>query len=91
MADDLKLLTKEDLFPRYGNRFLYNLALVMALVPATLVFAVVPFGNTEVVGVILFSKYFLAFELVSLVLLIGMIGAVLIGRKESQVYEDDTP
>ncbi|HAV40602.1 MAG TPA: hydroxyacid dehydrogenase [Aquificaceae bacterium] len=49
------------------------------------------FGNTEVVGVILFSKYFLAFELVSLVLLIGMIGAVLIGRKEAQVYEDDTP
>lgn len=48
------------------------------------------FGNTEVVGSILFSKYFLAFELVSLVLLIGMIGAVLIGRKEEQVYEDDT-
>jgi NADH-quinone oxidoreductase subunit H len=44
LADGLKLLTKEDLFPRYGNRFLYNLALVMALVPATLVFAVVPFG-----------------------------------------------
>jgi len=48
-------------------------------------------GNTEVVGAILFSKYFLAFEVVSLVLLIGMIGAVLIGRKESQTYEDDTP
>ncbi|MFN3947317.1 MAG: NADH-quinone oxidoreductase subunit J [Aquificaceae bacterium] len=48
-------------------------------------------GNAEVVGSILFSKYFLAFELVSLVLLIGMIGAVLIGRKEGQVYEDDTP
>lgn len=48
------------------------------------------FGNTEVVGSILFSKYFFAFEVVSLVLLIGMIGAVLIGRKESQTYEDDT-
>jgi len=47
-------------------------------------------GNTEVVGSILFSKYFFAFEVVSLVLLIGMIGAVLIGRKESQTYEDDT-
>ncbi|MCS7262463.1 MAG: NADH-quinone oxidoreductase subunit NuoH [Aquificaceae bacterium] len=44
LADGLKLITKEDLFPRYGNRFLYNLALVMALVPAALVFAVVPFG-----------------------------------------------
>ncbi len=47
-------------------------------------------GNTEVVGSILFTKYFFAFEVVSLVLLIGMIGAVLIGRKESQTYEDDT-
>ncbi len=44
LADGLKLITKEDLFPRYGNRFLYNLAIVLALVPATLVFAVVPFG-----------------------------------------------
>ncbi|GAB6066681.1 NADH-quinone oxidoreductase subunit J [Aquifex pyrophilus] len=47
-------------------------------------------GNAEVIGAILFSKYFLAFEVVSLVLLIGMIGAVLIGRKEKQTYEDDT-
>ena len=44
LADGLKLITKEDLFPRYGNKFLYNLAIVLALVPATLVFAVVPFG-----------------------------------------------
>ncbi len=44
LADGLKLITKEDLFPRYGNKFLYNLAIIMALVPATLVFAVVPFG-----------------------------------------------
>ncbi|ADC89847.1 NADH-ubiquinone/plastoquinone oxidoreductase chain 6 [Thermocrinis albus DSM 14484] len=47
--------------------------------------------NTEAVGVILFSKYFLAFELVSLVLLIGMLGAILIGRKEERVYENDSP
>jgi len=39
---------------------------------------------------ILFSKYFIAFEIVSLVLLMGMIGAVLIGRKESQTYDGDT-
>ncbi len=47
-------------------------------------------GNAEIVGSLLFSKYFLAFEVVSLVLLIGMIGAVLIGRKESQTYDSDT-
>jgi len=49
------------------------------------------FGNVEVIGGILFSKYFLAFELVSLVLLIGMIGAVIIGRKEAQTYDNHTP
>ncbi len=51
LADGLKLITKEDLFPRYGNKFLYNLAIVMALVPAVLVFAVIPFGpEFEVFG-----------------------------------------
>lgn len=49
------------------------------------------YGNTQVIGAILFSKYFFAFELVSLVLLIGMIGAVIIGRKEAQTYENDKP
>jgi len=44
LADGLKLITKEDLFPRYGNKFLYNLAIFLALVPAVLVFAVIPFG-----------------------------------------------
>lgn len=52
LADGLKLLTKEDLSPRYGNKFLYNLAIVMALVPASLVFALVPFGpEFEVLGI----------------------------------------
>ncbi|SHK58533.1 NADH-quinone oxidoreductase subunit J family protein [Thermocrinis minervae] len=48
-------------------------------------------GNLRAVGVILFSKYFLAFELVSLILLVAIIGAVAIGRKEARTYEDDTP
>jgi len=48
-------------------------------------------GNTQLVGSVLFSKYFFAFELVSLVLLVGMIGAVIIGRKEEKTYEDHTP
>ncbi len=52
IADGLKLITKEDLFPGRGNRFLYNLAIVLALVPATLVFALIPFGpEFEVLGI----------------------------------------
>ncbi len=53
--------------------------------------AIKKLGNTEVIGSVLFSKYFFAFEVVSLVLLVGMIGAVIIGRKEKQTYENDTP
>ena len=44
LADGIKLLTKEDILPSSANQVLYNLAIVMALVPASLVFAVVPFG-----------------------------------------------
>ncbi len=50
LADGLKLLTKEDLFPSQGNKILYNLALIMALVPASLVFAVIPFGPSFKIG-----------------------------------------
>ena len=52
IADGVKLITKEDLFPSRGNKILYNLAIVLALVPATLVFALIPFGpEFEVFGV----------------------------------------
>ena len=44
LADGIKLLTKEDILPSSANPILYNLAIIMALVPASLVFAVVPFG-----------------------------------------------
>ncbi len=38
--------------------------------------------STSVVGKYLFSNYLLPFEVVSLVLLVGIIGAVVLGRKE---------
>ncbi len=44
IADGLKLITKEELIPRYASTFLYNLALILAIVSAVLVFAFVPFG-----------------------------------------------
>lgn len=50
LADGLKLITKEDLFPSMGNRILYNLAIILALVPAALVFAVIPFGPEFSIG-----------------------------------------
>lgn len=44
VADVLKLLIKEDIQPARVDKWLYTLAPIMALVPALIVFAVVPFG-----------------------------------------------
>jgi NADH-quinone oxidoreductase subunit J len=41
-------------------------------------------GNTEAVGWNLYRDYLLPFEVVSIVLLVAMIGAIVMGRKESE-------
>jgi NADH-quinone oxidoreductase subunit H len=54
-ADVLKLLTKEDVVPYGANRVLHQLAPVIALVPAIVTLAVVPFGGTYTLGGTTFS------------------------------------
>ncbi|MDI6807716.1 MAG: NADH-quinone oxidoreductase subunit NuoH [Candidatus Eisenbacteria bacterium] len=44
IADGLKLLFKEDIFPSQADKFLHLLAPVIAFITALLTFAVVPFG-----------------------------------------------
>ncbi len=44
-ADVLKLLTKEDVVPAGANRIVHQLAPVIALVPAIITLAVIPFGG----------------------------------------------
>lgn len=48
IADALKLLVKEDLTPARSEKFVFLLAPVLIIVPALLVFAVIPFGPTDV-------------------------------------------
>ena len=50
VADPLKFLTKEDFVPPRGDRFLHTLAPCMALFPALVTFAVIPFGDVLVLG-----------------------------------------
>ncbi len=44
-TDGLKMFFKEDFIPRRAHRAMYTLAPIMALVPAMVVFAIVPFGD----------------------------------------------
>ena len=50
IADPLKFLTKEDFVPPSGDKFLHTLAPCMALFPALVTFAVIPFGDVLTVG-----------------------------------------
>lgn len=49
-TDGLKMLFKEDFIPRRAHRPLYNLAPLMAFIPALVVFAIVPFGDALCYG-----------------------------------------
>lgn len=50
LADPIKFLTKEDFIPPQGDRWLHRLAPCMALFPALVTFAVIPFGDVLILG-----------------------------------------
>ncbi len=50
LADGLKLIFKEELIPAQADRIIFILAPVITLVPALLLFAVVPMGGTVPIG-----------------------------------------
>ncbi len=46
IADGLKLITKEDIIPANASKVLFVVSPAIAMVPALLTFAVIPFGDT---------------------------------------------
>ncbi len=50
IADPIKFLFKEDFIPATGDRLLHTLAPCLALFPALVTFAVIPFGDVLVLG-----------------------------------------
>lgn len=50
IADGIKLLTKEDLIPETADRPIFNLAPIVLMFPAFLVFAIIPFGDNSFLG-----------------------------------------
>ena len=47
IADPIKLILKEDITPVKADRMMFTLAPIISLVPALVVFAVIPFGGDE--------------------------------------------
>jgi NADH-quinone oxidoreductase subunit H len=45
-ADAMKMIWKEDFIPKNGDRLLHGLAPILAMFPALVTFAVIPFGTT---------------------------------------------
>jgi NADH-quinone oxidoreductase subunit H len=45
VADAIKLITKEEVFPARANRTLFLIAPLLSLIPALLIMAVIPFGD----------------------------------------------
>ncbi len=50
VADPIKFLTKEDFIPPGGDKALHTLAPCLALFPALVIFAVIPFGDVLIIG-----------------------------------------
>jgi NADH-quinone oxidoreductase subunit H len=46
IADGVKLMLKEDIVPERADRWIFTLAPIVTLIPAFIVFAVIPFGPT---------------------------------------------
>jgi len=46
LADGIKLIMKEDFVPHRANRFIHDIAPAIAMFPALVTYAVIPFGDT---------------------------------------------
>ena len=51
IADPIKLILKEDITPAKADKYVFTLAPIMSLVPALVVFSVVPFGSEPIFNI----------------------------------------
>jgi NADH-quinone oxidoreductase subunit H len=81
IADGLKLMFKEDLVPANADRFIFLLAPAISIIPALIVFAVIPFGPTFVITDVNVGLLYV-FAVTSL----GVYGIVLAGWASNSKY-----
>ncbi len=83
IADPIKLILKEDITPARADRMLFTLAPILSLVPALVVFAVVPFGGDELFYI---TDINVGLLFVISVTSIGVYGIILAGWASNSKY-----
>ncbi len=90
IADGIKLAFKEDVTPRQANRWIHLLAPCLALVPALIIFAVIPLGpEMEVFGVPWtwhVARVNVAYLYAAAIASVGVYGIVLAGWASNSKY-----
>ena len=86
IADAVKFLLKEDFTPSHVNKFYYWLAPCLAMVPAILTIAVVPFGSTLFGVPMVIANVNIGVLFVFAVASLGVYGIVLAGWSSNSKY-----
>src|SRR5256712_1373418 len=86
VADIAKLLFKEDFTPRNANTFYYWLAPCLAMVPAIITIAVVPFGSTLLGVPMVIADINVGILYVFAIASLGVYGIVLAGWASNSKY-----
>lgn len=93
IADGVKLLSKEDFIPKQAQKFLHFLAPILILVPALLIFGLIPFGSLGNLFGLLKVDYTLYLTDVNVALLLvvgfaslGVYGLILGGWSSNSKY-----
>jgi NADH-quinone oxidoreductase subunit J len=100
MITILTINSKEENLPDERNRFKWIFFSCILVTPFTILlykstssayqsFSTTQTINSEIVGKLLFSEWVLPFEIVSILLLIAMLGAVVIARESSKKPEEN--
>ena len=86
IADAMKFLLKEDFTPSHVNKFYYWLAPCLAMVPALLTIAVVPFGSTFLGQSMVIANVNIGVLFVFAVASLGVYGIVIAGWSSNSKY-----
>jgi len=86
VADAVKFILKEDLTPDHVNKFYYWLAPCLAMVPAILTLAVIPFGSTLLGVPMVIANVNIGVLFVFAIASLGVYGIVIAGWSSNSKY-----